>query len=118
MGSELILGGFDPSRLLGPLSWAPVAMPEHGHWQVYILAVRINGYELDMCTDGTCRAIVDTGTSHLGVPALFNVDFNVALTTDAGDLSDCRHVEAPEVEFEIQGFNITLQASNYMRPLP
>ena len=37
-----------------------------------ILAVRLDGQELEVCKDGTCRGVVDTGTSHLGVPGPFD----------------------------------------------
>ena len=29
---------------------------------------------LEVCTDGTCRGVLDTGTSHLGVPAPYDKD--------------------------------------------
>lgn len=116
--SEMAFGGHNPARLLEPLSWTPVAMPELGYWQIEILAVRINGVELDVCMDGTCRGVVDTGTSHLGIPAPHDVEFNELLTRSAEDLLDCRLVEAPEVTIELRGYNLTLGAANYMRRLP
>lgn len=116
--SEIAFGGMDSRRVLEPLSWAPVAMPELGYWQVQILAVRINGETLDVCKDGTCRGVVDTGTSHLGVPAPFDAEVAKLLTTDAGDLLDCRLADAPEMEIELAGFNLTLHPFNYMRRLP
>ena len=56
--SEIALGGHNSKRLLGPLSWASVAMADEGYWQIAINAVRINGHTLDVCRDGTCRGIV------------------------------------------------------------
>lgn len=116
--SEMAFGGHNPSRLLEPFSWAPVAMPELGYWQIEILAVRINNVELEACKDGSCRGVVDTGTSHLGVPAPYDTDFSELLTTSAGNLLDCRLVDAPEIQFELRGFNLTLHPANYMRRLP
>eukprot|EP00928_Gymnodinium_smaydae_P058210 TRINITY_DN4142_c1_g1_i1.p1 TRINITY_DN4142_c1_g1~~TRINITY_DN4142_c1_g1_i1.p1 ORF type:complete len:752 (+),score=118.19 TRINITY_DN4142_c1_g1_i1:140-2395(+) len=116
--SEMAFGGYNPERLLGPLSWAPVQMADLGYWIIEILAVRVNGEELDMCSDGTCRGVVDTGTSHLGIPAPYDVQINDLLKTPAGDLLDCRLADAPEVQFELRGFNITINPSNYMRRLP
>merc|ERR1719387_1261358 len=66
--SEIALGGYNALRLLTPLEWVPVAKPELGYWQVRVKEVRIGGTPLEICQDGTCRGIVDTGTSHLGVP--------------------------------------------------
>lgn len=116
--SEIAMGGIDSKRLLEPLSWAPVAMPELGYWQVPILAVRVDGQLLDVCRDGTCRGVVDTGTSHLGVPAPFDKELSELLIREAGDTLDCRLIMAPEVEIELPGFNLTLQPANYMRRLP
>jgi len=116
--SEIAMGGINEKRMLDALKWAPVAMADLGYWQVHIAAVRINGVELDVCKDGTCRGVVDTGTSHLGIPAPHDGEFADLLTRDAGDLLDCRLSEAPEIEFEFADFNLTLHPFNYMRRLP
>jgi len=116
--SEIALGGHNPNKILQPLSWSPVARSELGYWQVRILAVRIDGEELDVCKDGTCRGVVDTGTSHLGIPAPFDLQFANLLTRGAGDLLDCRLVRAPVVEFQLESTNLTLDPFNNMRRLP
>eukprot|EP00933_Yihiella_yeosuensis_P061194 TRINITY_DN64000_c0_g1_i1.p1 TRINITY_DN64000_c0_g1~~TRINITY_DN64000_c0_g1_i1.p1 ORF type:complete len:573 (+),score=120.78 TRINITY_DN64000_c0_g1_i1:39-1757(+) len=116
--SEVAMGGIDARRHLEPLTWSKVPMHEMGYWQVRIKAVRINGEELDVCKDGTCRGVVDTGTSHLGVPSMAHKDFAARLTTDAGDVTDCRLVKAPIIEIELDEKNITLHPFNYMRRLP
>jgi len=117
-GSEVAIGGVNPERILQPLAWSPVAKPELGYWQVRILAVRIDGEELDLCKDGTCRGVVDTGTSHLGIPTPFDNQFAELLTRGAGDLLDCRLVKGPTVEYQLESFNVTLSPHNYMRRLP
>lgn len=116
--SQIAFGGVDAKKILHPLAWAPVAMPELGYWQVRILAIRVNGQELDICRDGTCRGVVDTGTSHLGVPAPFDKELADLLIRDAVDTLDCRLIEAPEVQIELPGYNLTLHPANYMRRLP
>jgi saccharopepsin len=116
--SEIAFGGYNTKRILDPLHFVPVAKPELGYWEVQIKAIRIDGRELDVCMDGTCRGVVDTGTSHIGVPAPYNVEVSDLLTRDAGDLLDCRLVQAPEVEIELPGINLTLNPRNYMRRLP
>merc|ERR1719203_1599524 len=116
--SEIAMGGEDPQRFLEPLAWAPVALPEFGYWQVRILAVRINGEVLDVCRDGTCRGVVDTGTSHLGVPAPFDGHIKDLLVREAGETVDCRLVEGAELQIELPGYNLTLHPANYMRRLP
>lgn len=116
--SQIAMGGVDERRLLEPLSWAPVAMPELGYWQINIVAVRVNGKLLDVCRDGTCRGVVDTGTSHLGIPAPYDKEMSELLIREAGDTLDCRLIEAPEVEIELPNYSLKLNAANYMRRLP
>jgi len=116
--SEIAIGGYNQDRFLHPLKWAPVAMADYGYWQVRILAVRVDGEELDICKDGTCRGVVDTGTSHLGVPIPWDKEVATMLATDAGDLLDCRLASTPVLEFELETINLTLSAENYMRRLP
>jgi len=116
--NEIAMGGHNPKRVLEPLTWSPVIMADMGYWLVKIVAVRINGQELDVCKDGTCRGVVDTGTSHLGVPAPYDAEVADLLTTPAGELKDCRLADAPEMEIEVEGYNLSLHSFNYMRRLP
>mmetsp|Transcript_73459 Transcript_73459/g.134551 ORF Transcript_73459/g.134551 Transcript_73459/m.134551 type:complete len:516 (+) Transcript_73459:153-1700(+) len=116
--AELAFGGHNPKRLLGPLRWAPVKSPELGYWQVDIVAVRADGVKLDFCNDGTCRGVMDSGTSHLGIPTPFDKELANLLVQQAGQLSNCRSVKAPTLEIELRTFNITLHPEDYMRPLP
>lgn len=116
--SEIAIGGYNSNRILDDLRWSPVALTELGYWQVRIVNVRVGGELLDVCKDGTCRGVVDTGTSHLGIPTPYDLQFAELLTRDAEDLLDCRLVQAPVIEFELESTNITLAASNYMRRLP
>lgn len=116
--SQIAMGGVDERRILEPLSWAPVSMPELGYWQVPIVAVRVDGKLLDICQDGTCRGVADTGTSHLGIPAPYDKEISELLVREAGDTLDCRLVQGSVVEIEIPGYNMTLHPHNYMRRLP
>mmetsp|Transcript_133004 Transcript_133004/g.370783 ORF Transcript_133004/g.370783 Transcript_133004/m.370783 type:complete len:515 (+) Transcript_133004:100-1644(+) len=116
--SEIAIGGQNPKHLLEPISWVPMAKPELGYWQVQITAVHINGAKMDICDAGDCHGILDTGTSHLGVPSSASDSFNDMLTMPAGEARDCRWAEAPVVVFELSGFNLTLYPENYMRLLP
>jgi len=116
--SEIAMGGHNPARTMGPISWTDVVMPEMGYWQVQILALRVGGVELDVCKDGTCRGVMDTGTSHLGIPGPYDKEVVKMLTTPAGDMMDCRLADLPEIEIELPGVNITLYPDTYMRRLP
>mmetsp|Transcript_71888 Transcript_71888/g.166363 ORF Transcript_71888/g.166363 Transcript_71888/m.166363 type:complete len:518 (+) Transcript_71888:114-1667(+) len=116
--SEIAIGGHNPRRLLEPLAWVPMAKPELGYWQVEILALHIDGYKLDLCRESTCSGILDTGTSHLGIPATHSEQVNELLTREADQVTDCRTTEAPIVRIELRDFNLTLYPENYMRKLP
>lgn len=116
--SEIAFGGYNPKRILEPLQWAPVAMPEYGYWQVEVHGMRIGNTTLDICKDVVCRGIVDTGTSHLGVPHNIFSDVAMMTTVASGDLQDCLLAEAPDMEIMMDGFSLTLRAEDYMRRLP
>lgn len=116
--SEVAFGSADPRRMLEPLAWSKVYMPEMGYWVVPIKSVRVDGVELDFCKDGTCRGVVDTGTSHLGVPAPYDKELQNMLQVDAGDLLDCRLAKSATVEIELEGKTLSLTPMSYMRRLP
>merc|ERR1719267_332490 len=71
-----------------------------------------------MCHDGSCRGVMDTGTSHLGIPGPYDAEVAKMLTVPAGDMLDCRLADLPELEIELPGMNITLYPETYMRRLP
>jgi len=115
--SEIALGGYNDKRLLQPLSWAPVAHSKLGYWQVQINAIRIGNTTLDACRDGSCRGVVDTGTSHLGVPGSMYRNLVSSLTADDVIEEDCSIVPGPSVELVLDGLTLTLEPENYMRRL-
>jgi len=116
--AQIAFGGLNAEKVLEDVSWSPVVKTEIGYWQVRILAVRVGGVKLDICDDGTCRGVVDTGTSHLGLPVPWNEEINELLTRPAEDYLDCRLQPAPTLEFELDTKNLSLSAWNYMRRLP
>jgi len=116
--SEISFGGPDPRRILEPVQWTPVIRPEEGHWLVALKAVRVNGEVLDICKDGSCRAVVDTGTTHIGVPVAAKELLHNMLVRDAGDYLDCRLAESYTLELELDSVNLTLRPINYMRRMP
>ena len=117
--SELTLGGTNTARYTGPLKWTSVAKPGMGHWQVAIKAVRIGNMSLSACNDGSCRGIVDTGTSHLGIPGQHVAEAAEILTVPVGaNIEDCRMARGLTVEIDLEGFTLVLYPKNYMRRLP
>jgi len=116
--SEIAFGGYNPKRILEPLQWAPVAMKDLGYWQVEIHGLRIGNTTLDICREQVCRGIVDTGTSHLGVPSTIFQEVAMGTTVPAGDIEDCLLAEGPELEILMDGFSLRLRPEDYMRRLP
>merc|ERR1719379_578259 len=100
--SEITVGRVDHRRFEGDLRWVPVVEPERGYWRVAIRRIRIGDGVLDLCEDGSCSAIVDTGTSALGVPAEAAQEFlyktsrglpaPAAAASAADTEADCREV--------------------------
>lgn len=61
--SVISFGGHEDRFAGSDIQWAPVAMSELGYWQVQLKSVKVGDQELEDCSDGSCRAILDTGTS-------------------------------------------------------
>lgn len=120
--SEVSFGGHSEAHLSSPLSWTPVADPERGYWQVRLRGVRLGDEPLALCSTGDCRAIIDTGSSLLGVP---RTELRAAhrrlarvLPEDHDDSMNCRQFPGPDVVFELDGFEIRLTAEDYSRAAP
>jgi len=116
--SELAFGGFNANRTLTPLSWSPVISADEGHWQIKINAVRVDGELLDICQDGSCKGVIDTGSSHIGVPVKQKAVLEEMLKRDADDFLDCRLVDSAILEFELESISLTLSPATYMRRIP
>lgn len=118
--SEVAFGGHDPRRTGGqPFQWALVASPQMGHWRVKVFHLFVGGRQSNLCDDSECFAILDTGTSMLGVPREGMQGLLSATARRVFDVNqDCRHVPGAELAFDLGGFNITLSAGDYSRPVP
>jgi hypothetical protein len=124
--SEISFGGYDEARMLSSLQWTPVNRPELGYWQVRINNITINEAPFPYCDDGTCVAILDSGTSSLGVPKplLHDIHFHLArsISLEKDDellhKGDCRHYDGPTLSFHLEGMTLDLEASDYSRPSP
>merc|ERR1719410_2979454 len=69
--SEITLGGYKPEHIAAgeQIAWCKAYDAQLGHWQVAVKSITADGVQLPFCDDGTCRAVVDTGTSLLSVPS-------------------------------------------------
>jgi len=122
--SEISIGGISAQHVRGNLTWAPVAMPELGYWQIRIKTIRIGDQIVDFCKgiEADCRAVVDTGTSLLAVPSSLVDDMHTALSSklvqDANFVegAGCKGLVGAPLSFELEdGFMITLKPEDYAR---
>lgn len=116
--SEIAVGGHNSKRLMGPLTWAPIANPKLGFWNIKISAVRIGGVDIVNCKKGACKGILDTGTSHLGIPSHHLSTVSDLLSKNLPSTADCRYADAPTLSIEINGFTISLGPEDYMQNAP
>lgn len=121
IASEIAFGGHDERRMSHALRWAPVVKPELGYWQVHVKAITVGGETLPLCATGDCTAVLDTGTSLLGIPKEQLSHFQWLLARVVKQLSpnsDCRQAPGPNITFTLGDFNVTLGPEDYSRPRP
>jgi hypothetical protein len=124
--SEIAFGGYDPRRATSEIEWVPVVHEDLGYWTVAIKGVRIGDAEVDDCAAGGCYAIVDTGTSLLGVPRQTTRQMHRLLARpvpadySAVDVSqlDCREVPGKTLDFDLGSSVVSLTVEDYSRPAP
>jgi len=114
--STITFGGYEPQHLVGDnFAWHYVDSPQYGYWQVRVFGITANGVKLDYCDDGTCRAVVDTGTSLLAVPPDLGPSIVSALRSisKSGDRCDS---EVPALELDLGNLTVELTPSDIGRP--
>jgi len=116
--SEVTFGGHSEEHAASKFEWAPVVAPEAGYWQVALKAVRVGDEELSLCANRGCRAVLDTGTSMLGVPGDALSTLHRLLARVAQPEADCRLVAGPPIVFDFGDFELRLEAEDYSRPAP
>jgi len=114
--SELTFGGYKQEHIVAgeQISWCKAYDEQHGHWQIAVKSITADGVRLPFCEDGTCRAVVDTGTSLLAVPSSLGRDL----------ISRLRHKEKapgcggdlPTLEIELENFTVVLGPTDIARP--
>jgi saccharopepsin len=118
-GHELAIGGYNAARVQGPLSWTPLLDAELGYWQVELRGVRVGDEDAGIdCSEGACHAIVDTGSSHFGLPKTHMRGIWEQLSSLPGDAADCRDTSTLPLHLDFDGFSLTLETKDYMRKLP
>jgi len=122
--SMITFGGIDHKRASTEVRWAPVTKPEVGYWQVQVKSINIGNTVLEDCNGGDCRAVLDTGTSLLGVPRQMSRTMHRLLARPAptglsASEVDCRKVLGQTIEFHLSdGFIVSVPVEDYSRPAP
>jgi saccharopepsin len=113
--SSISFGGFEPSFASSEIEWVAADMQHLGYWQVRLKSVRIGDVELEMCSDGTCRAILDTGTSLLGVPrqATRLVTRLLARPAPEDPSASCLNTPGKALTFELENTVVSMGVEDY-----
>jgi len=114
--SEITFGGYKQEHIVAgeQISWCKV-YGEHGHWQIAVKSITADGVRLPFCDDGTCRAVVDTGTSLLGVPRNLGMDLIKRLRHNSTTGAGCSG-NFPALEIELEQFTVVLGPVDIARP--
>lgn len=119
VASEISFGGHDTRRMSAELQWASIFKPELGYWQMQVKQVLVGDEPLDLCEEGDCIAIADTGTSLLGVPKQIVQHVHWLLARKVPDNPsevDCRDHPGPEIVFDLGDLKVHLTPEEYSRP--
>jgi len=120
--SEISFGGYNAARIRSQPQWSSVAYPELGYWQLNVKEVRVDGKVLEFCQKQKCGAVVDSGSSQLGVPGPMFSDLrtllsNIQIGNDTSSM-DCRESKGPQMEIDFGDFSIKVDSKDYARPKP
>jgi cathepsin D len=106
--SKIILGEPHKDLYIGSLNWHRVS--EKSYWQVEMDDIYINNTPLNICPDGPCKLVIDTGTSIMTGPSS---DLDTLL--NKLPLSDCNDTSnMPEIGFKLGDLLYTIKPSEYI----
>lgn len=111
--SDITFGGYVQEHLQEEISWNSVLHPELGHWMLEVKSLRVDGELLPFCDEG-CRAIVDTGTSLLAVPAPAFPQIHELLRHEVDPVHECSG-PGPKLHIELEGLTLTLEPQDYSK---
>jgi len=114
IGGEIIFGGSDPKYHKEPFTYVPIS--KVGYWQIKMDAVKIGTGEF---CNGSCQAIVDTGTSLIAGPTeeIRKINQLIGGSPLPQDkyLIDCNNIpNLPKINFTIAGKDFSLGGEEYV----
>lgn len=128
--SFISFGGPIERNAASDFEWVSTAKGDLGYWQVQVKRLRIGDEVLEDCDDGSCHAILDTGSSMVGVPrgSVRAMQRYLArpVPTDAleaektgGPAVDCRRIPGKSIHFDLgNDVVITIGPEDIGRPAP
>eukprot|EP01091_Cochliopodium_minus_P016508 TRINITY_DN620_c0_g1_i1.p1 TRINITY_DN620_c0_g1~~TRINITY_DN620_c0_g1_i1.p1 ORF type:complete len:404 (-),score=109.29 TRINITY_DN620_c0_g1_i1:54-1232(-) len=116
-GGELTLGGANPSRYTGQFTYVPLT--SQTYWEFKLDDVRLGLNSFGWCTNGTCRAIADTGTSLIAGPAnnilQLNMKLGCIIINGECIFTDCKYTtNLPDVQIVVANTVFTLSPTQYV----
>ena len=111
LGSSLVFGGFDSSRLAGPIHW--VARTQSVYWEVRMEDVYIDGEAQRLCPPSGCRVAIDTGTSLFTGPLRSIRRLSKTLQQRLSGTS-CDLSALPTISFAVGGRRFEFEPADYM----
>jgi cathepsin D len=116
LGGEMVLGGSDPNYYTGEFTYVPVK--REGYWEILMDNISSGGET--MGCDGSCTAIVDTGSSLLVGPTAQTNAINkmlggIPVGTTGEYIIMCNLIDTmPDIDFVLGGKTFTLSPRDYV----
>lgn len=106
--SQIILGEPKANHYIGKLNWHKVS--EESYWQVEMDDIFIDNNPINICPNGPCKLVIDTGTSIMTGPSS---DLDILLNKIP--LDNCEDVSSlPELGFKIGDLLYTIKPQEYI----
>jgi len=116
LGGEMVLGGSDPNYYTGEFTYVPVK--REGYWEILMDGISSGGET--MGCDGSCTAIVDTGSSLLVGPTAQTNAINkmlggIPVGATGEYIIMCNLIDTmPDIDFVLGGRTFTLGPRDYV----
>ncbi|CAD8091839.1 unnamed protein product [Paramecium sonneborni] len=109
--SQITFGGYDVTKLDGPIHYHPVI--DKYYWMIKAENILVNGKDEGFCPKG-CKIVADTGTSLITGP--FEDLMKLLDLTNIND--DCSNLnQLPKLTFRIDGVDYDLDSKDYIMEL-
>jgi len=117
VGGELTLGGANPARYSGNISYTPVT--NETYWEFHVSDFQVGGESLGFCNNGPCIAIADSGTSLIVGPSetfdALNKKLGAVVLPNGEGILNCATIgNLPDVTIVISNHTFVLTPKDYV----